>query len=243
MRKINSEALQFYCDQEIQMREHFGNSANEMRRSLYGNDLALVEQLGISLLDELLIWGYQEKSLNPTFNRWQPDTCDCVIFYHFDPFIPQDQRIHIPANFGLVWHDGLLAVHQRKQCDFHKITDVAIHYAVVLGENQLKNRTLQSAFESIPTKFREEFVEEILTSADGRRRTRWIPAKRLPKSDTRQRVFWFKQGFEPQWSFDEARRLIIRFPGFIGEYRTAGIEVGLTLQSQIGDSIRVEMPT
>lgn len=239
MRQINHKSRQYYRNISRLLRGHFRQSletANATCDPAHIGDLFLVNQLGIGLIDELLRWGYQEKSLNPTFNRWQPDTCDCSIFYHFDPCSPQGERILTASHFAPVWHDDFLEVGQREPCTHHQILDVHVHYAVVLGENQLKNRSLKAAFEAIPAQFKEDFVEEVLISADGRKRTRWISAKRISQSDPRPRISWFKQGYEPQWSFDESRRLIITLAAFP---QKTSKQISRSIEEQFGDALRV----
>lgn len=71
--------------------------------------------------------------------KWSPDTCQCVLFYEWDPTKPADQRTH---TFTKV----------EKVCQFHQgLTDSEI-YTHVVDNNQRKNKL-------------EGFILQNLTSA------------------------------------------------------------------------------
>jgi hypothetical protein len=69
--------------------------------------------------------------------RWSPDTCKCVLEYTWDDSIPEDQRVHTPANIVF-------------KCDKHIIVDSSTIYDSVKDENQTKNQVLATIAEELP---------------------------------------------------------------------------------------------
>ena len=70
--------------------------------------------------------------------RWRPDTCDCELEYEWDNIQDENIRTHAIKNI-------------LKACPVHSgEPDKVKHYAVVLEENQRKNKVLGAILEKLP---------------------------------------------------------------------------------------------